>query len=125
MDHNGVPPFFLPVQRRLHRAVVIADPGERLAARLRDHQRVELSVPLEHTAAVDADDLPRPFDDGIGTEAVSPIECHGPVPHHAVFGEDAALTQEIVIFHALPSIQLLHVRIGGHPAMDKDKVLRL
>ena len=107
----------------------LIDRGTRMVAE-------ELSLPYNQSrhlllmygsvqAAVDADDLPRPFDDGIGTEAVSPIECHGPVPHHAVFGEDAALTQEIVIFHALPSIQLLHVRIGGHPAMDKDKVLRL
>ena len=118
-DGEGMGTAVLGVQGPAGGKVVVGAPGDVLALR-REDEGVELPVGLKDAAAVDADDLPLPVHDRLRAGAVRAVKGHRPVPHHAVVGEGVTLGEEVVVFHALPGVQLFHVIVGGDAAVDED-----
>ena len=53
------------------------------------------------------------------------VEGHRPVTHNDVFLEGVSLPAEVVVFHAPPAVELLHMLQRGNAAMDEYQVLRL
>ncbi len=50
------------------------------------------------------------------------IEGHRPVAHDAPPPEGVSLGEKVVVFHALPGVQPLQVRLVGHAAVDEEVV---
>ena len=53
------------------------------------------------------------------------IEGDRPVAHNDVFLEGVSLPPEIVVFHAAPAVELLHMLQRGHAAVDEYQMLCL
>ena len=53
---------------------------------------------------------------------VGVIEGHRPVAHDAPPPEGVSLGEKVVVFHALPGVQPLQVRLVGHAAVDEEVV---
>ena len=124
-DVDGVLGRLLAVQGGVHLQPVIGLPGEVLRLLRGEDQGVELPVRLEHTAPVDGDDLPVIVKQRGGGGDLGVIEGHRPVSHDDVFGEGVSLPPEVVVFHALPPVQGLHMLQGGDAPVDEHQVLRL
>ena len=52
------------------------------------------------------------------------IEGHRPVAHDAPPPEGVSLGEKVVVFHALPGVQPLQVRLVGHAAVDEEMCIR-
>ena len=72
--------------------------------------------------------MPCAVDDGGSGGDAGVIQGDGPVAYHHILagvGKGVVLAPVVVVFHAVPGVQLLHAVQGGDSAVDKDQVFAL